>query len=272
MLAVLLPALFHPEPLYFNILILILISAAGWEWGKLNGASQTGALGLGFLCLVVCAVGWYAGLLEKGQMRTGFWFVISVMWLVGGVALLRGGATLWLATPRALRLGIGPLVLGSAWLAVAQAKSIGINLLLSVFLLVWVADIFAYFAGKAWGGKVCKTRLAPSISPGKSWEGVWGGAMGVIVLSLAWRWFDFHYVVTSPSLFSKLFENGWAAFVAMVLLLVGMSIVGDLVESLIKRSAGAKDSSGLLPGHGGVLDRVDALLPVFPISMWLYSI
>ncbi len=272
LLALLLPALFHPEALYFNFLVLILIGAAGWEWGKLIGASQTGSIGLGVSCLSVCALAWFGGVLEDRQLLNGFWLGVSVLWVIGGAFLLRGGVQLWRMIPSPIRLAIGPVVLVAAWLSVAQAKLIGINFLLSIFLLVWVADIFAYFAGKSWGGRFTQSKLAPTISPGKSWEGVWGGALGVSVLSQVWRWIDSHYAMVSPSIFSVLLEKGWAALVALVLFLVAMSVAGDLVESLIKRSAGAKDSSGLLPGHGGVLDRVDALLPVFPISMWLYSL
>ena len=272
LLAVLLPALFHPQADYFNFLVLILVGAAGWEWGKLNNASKIGAIGLGFLCLVVCALAWFGGVLEMRPMFTGFWLGVSVFWVIGGAVLLRGGVPLWRTIPRVIRLGLGLLVLVSVWLSVAQAKLIGINFLLSIFLLVWVADIFAYFAGKAWGGRFFKNKLAPSISPGKSWEGVWGGIFGVLVLSQVWRWIDSYYAIASPSLYSVLSEKGWVAHLILVLLLAAMSVVGDLVESLIKRSAGAKDSSGLLPGHGGVLDRVDALLPVFPLSMLLCSI
>lgn len=272
LLAILLPALFHPQAGYFNFVVLILISAAGWEWGKLNGASQMGAIGLGVLCLGLCTIAWFEGVLDNRQSLNGFWLGMSALWVIGGAFLLRGGASLWRAMPDAVRLGIGPVLLLATWLAVAQARLIGINFLLSIFLLVWVADIFAYFAGKTWGGKFTKSKLAPSISPGKSWEGVWGGVFGVAMLSQAWIWVDSHYAMASPSIFSMLSEKGWTALVILVLLLVAMSVVGDLVESLIKRSAGAKDSSGLLPGHGGVLDRVDALLPVFPISMWLCSI
>jgi phosphatidate cytidylyltransferase len=153
----------------------------------------------------------------------------------------------------------------------AQARVIGINFLLSSLVLVWVADIFAYFAGKAWGGRFSAAKLAPSISPGKSWEGVWGGMAGVLVLAFAWRWMDQAWQLSVPSLYSHLAARGFWFMLMAVLFMAGMSVVGDLVESLIKRSAGVKDSSHLLPGHGGVLDRVDALLPTLPLAMMLYS-
>jgi phosphatidate cytidylyltransferase len=155
---------------------------------------------------------------------------------------------------------------------VAQARVIGINFLLSVLLLVWVADIFAYFAGRAFGLKFTKNKLAPAISPGKSWEGVWGGMAGVVVLALAWVWADAHWQASVPSFYSRLGAQGWWLLLIAVLFMAAMSVVGDLVESLIKRSVGVKDSSGLLPGHGGVLDRVDALLPTLPLAMMLTSL
>ena len=163
----------------------------------------------------------------------------------------------------------GLLALWVAWLAAVQARLIGINFLLSILVLVWVADVFAYFAGRAFGLKFTRRKLAPAISPGKSWEGVWGGMAGVVVLALAWVWADASAQATVASLYSRLAARGWWLLLLGVVFLAAMSVVGDLVESLIKRSAGAKDSSRLLPGHGGVLDRVDALLPTLPIAMML---
>jgi len=143
----------------------------------------------------------------------------------------------------------------------------GIEFLLSVLVLVWVADIFAYFAGRALGGRFSHGKLAPAISPGKSWEGVWGGMIGVVALSLAWSAWG------GNTLYSQLAQrHGIVLMLLSVVFLAAMSVVGDLVESLIKRSAGVKDSSGLLPGHGGVLDRVDALLPALPLAMMLATL
>jgi phosphatidate cytidylyltransferase len=171
-----------------------------------------------------------------------------------------------------LRLVGGLLALWVAWLAAVQARMVGINFLLSILVLVWVADVFAYFAGRAFGLKFTRGKLAPAISPGKSWEGVWGGMAGVVVLAFAWVWADRAAGATVASLYTRLHERGWWLLLVGVVFLAAMSVVGDLVESLIKRSAGAKDSSRLLPGHGGVLDRVDALLPALPIAMMLASL
>ena len=159
-----------------------------------------------------------------------------------------------------------------AWVAVAQARMKGINFLFSVLVLVWVADIFAYFFGRAFGGRFFARKLAPSISPGKTWEGALGGMFGVVGCAMVWRFMDSKLSSVVPSLYSRLSEVHWGFMVLAVLFLASMSIVGDLVESLFKRSAGVKDSSGLLPGHGGVLDRVDALLPILPLAMMFTSL
>ena len=157
----------------------------------------------------------------------------------------------------------------TAWLALASARHAGINFILSILCLVWAADIAAYFGGRAFG----KRKLALAISPGKSWEGVWSGMLGVVLLAVVWMAIDRNGGVDSASLYTRLFEAHGALGLGMVLIfLAAMSVVGDLVESLVKRSAGAKDSSGLLPGHGGVLDRVDALLPVFPLALAMVAI
>jgi len=192
-----------------------------------------------------------------------------VAWVLGGAALLRVAVPGWPRIPRGLRLVGGLLALWVAWLAAVQARMVGINFLLSILVLVWVADVFAYFAGRAFGLKFTHAKLAPAISPGKSWEGVWGGMAGVVVLAFAWVWADKSLGATVPSLYTRLHERGWWLLLIGAVFLAAMSVVGDLVESLIKRSAGAKDSSRLLPGHGGVLDRVDALLPALPIAMML---
>jgi phosphatidate cytidylyltransferase len=141
-----------------------------------------------------------------------------------------------------------------------------------VLVLVWVADVFAYFAGRTLGLKFTKSKLAPSISPGKSWEGVWGGMAGVVVLAICWTLADSAAQAQVPSLYSRLAAVGWPLLVLAALFLAAMSVVGDLAESLVKRSAGFKDSSQLLPGHGGVLDRVDALLPTLPLAMMLATV
>jgi phosphatidate cytidylyltransferase len=270
MLAILLPALFYPSPVPFTALSLVLMAAAAWEWGRLNGYRQTGALFIALLCLVLCAVSWEEGLIERRLPLV--WSVAGAAWVLAGAWLLRGGVAGWPRVPRPVRAVAGVLALWVAWLAVAQARAIGVNFLLSLLVLVWVADVFAYFAGRTFGLRFTKGKLAPAISPGKSWEGVWGGMLGVVVLAVCWVVADAKLAAQVPSLYTRLaFQSWWLLLIAAVFL-AAMSVVGDLVESLIKRSAGAKDSSKLLPGHGGVLDRIDALLPTLPLAMMLTTL
>ena len=192
------------------------------------------------------------------------------MWVVGSVLVLRGGPSAWPRWPTPLRLFVGLVLLWVGWLALAQARVVSINFVLSVLCIVWMADVGAYAAGRAFG----KRKLAPSISPGKSWEGVYGGLVGVALLAVVWTlWADRSLPVDAPSLFTRLRDAfGWIGMLAASAALVGLSVVGDLFESLVKRAAGAKDSSRLLPGHGGVLDRIDALMPVLPAAMALGSL
>jgi phosphatidate cytidylyltransferase len=265
LLAILLPALFYQTPLPFNLLALVLIGAAAWEWGRLNQLSQTGALTLSGLCLLACGLSWWAGLLA--QRLPLLWALAGAFWVLAGGALLRVGVAGWPRIPQLLRLLGGLIILWLAWLAIAQARMLGIEFLLSVLVLVWVADIGAYFAGRKFGGRFSKGKLAPSISPGKSWEGVWGGMTGVVLLALGWHFLG------GQTLYSLLAQrHGLMLMVLAAIFMAAMSVVGDLVESLIKRSAGAKDSSALLPGHGGVLDRIDALLPTLPLALMLASL
>ena len=270
LLAILLPALFYTgSTVPFAALMLLFMAAGAWEWGRLNGFAQAGSIGLGALCTFLCAASWWAGWLD--QSLSTVWLIAGSLWVLGGVLLLRAGVAGWPHIPGAVRLIGGVLALWLAWMAVVQARNIGINFLLSVLVLVWVADIFAYFAGRTFGLKFTKSKLAPSISPGKSWEGVWGGMVGVVVLALVWSWADRHYGSNVSSFYTVLQSRGtWFLLLAAVFM-AAMSVVGDLVESLIKRSVGVKDSSGLLPGHGGVLDRIDALLPTLPLAMMLSS-
>jgi phosphatidate cytidylyltransferase len=188
---------------------------------------------------------------------------------LGGALVLRRGPAGWPLWPAWLRWALGLGLLWLAWLALAQARTVGINFLLSVMCVVWVADICAYFAGRAFG----RNKLAPTISPGKSWEGVYGGVAGVLLLAAVCLWLDGQGNLDSASLFTLLKQRwGYGGVLLAALLLTALSVGGDLFESLIKRAAGVKDSSALLPGHGGVLDRVDALLPVLPAAMALISL
>ena len=270
LLAILLPALFWRTPEPFLAITLLMIAAGGWEWGRLNGLGGGASIALGGVTLASCAAAWTLDWTHAPSAL--LWLAVGAAWVAASLLLLRGGVDGWPRIPRALRIVGGLLALVLAWLAMAQARVIGVNFLLSILVLVWVADIAAYFAGRAFGGRFTKSRLAPVISPKKSWEGVWGGMAGVLVLAVGWALADRVFQAQVPSLYSRLAAMSWALLVIGALFLAAMSVVGDLVESLVKRSAGFKDSSQLLPGHGGVLDRVDALLPVLPLAMMLATL
>jgi phosphatidate cytidylyltransferase len=267
LVGLLLAALMARSQWPFALLMLALIAAAGWEWGRLNQAGGKLAIAMG----VAVAVAGLAALLGgwQAQAPAALWWLASALWVLCGFVALRAGPSAWPQLPLIARWVLGLVALWAAWLAVAHARVVGVNFLLSVLCLVWMADIAAYFGGRAFG----KRKLAPSISPGKSWEGVWSGMLGVLLLAPVWMWVDGRFAVDGPSLYSRLWSAlGPLGTLPALLALSGLSVVGDLVESLIKRAAGAKDSSRLLPGHGGVLDRVDALLPVVPAALALLTL
>lgn len=263
LLAVLLPAVFHPAIEPFAGLTLLLIVAGGWEWGRLNGCSEGAArmLGLG-LGLLLAGFWWAGGLAQDWR---SLWLAVGSLWVLLSVVMLSRGVAGWGAWPGAARLWLGLWLIACAWVALVQARQTGLVFLLSVLTLVWMADIAAYAGGRTFG----RRKLAPTISPGKSWEGALSGLVGVSLLAAGWLWADAHGWSDATSLYARLWQKGPAFAAVALVFLVAMSVVGDLVESLVKRSAGVKDSSQLLPGHGGVLDRVDALLPVLPLAMML---
>ena len=272
LLAILLPALFYPSPWPFAGVMLVLMAAGAWEWGRLNGLGMGASLGLGAVCVLLCGASLALGWAQQAWL-TPVWVVGGMAWVLVAVLLLRAGVPGWPRIALAVRIVSGVLALWLAWLAAVQARALGVNFLLSVLALVWVADIAAYFAGRAFGLRFTQGKLAPAISPGKSWEGVWGGMAGVVLLALVWVAADSALNAPVPSFYSLLVQQGgWLLLVPVVLGMAAMSVCGDLIESLIKRSAGAKDSSRLLPGHGGVLDRVDALLPTLPLALMVASL
>lgn len=269
LLAVLLPALFSSNTLIFSCIVLAVMTAGAWEWGRLNKLSQIASIATALLMLVAGFTTWWLGGLAYSFPL--LWAVTGAFWVLASAVLIKAGVSGWGKIPLPLRWLGGLFALWAAGLAMVQARQIGINFLLSILILVWVADIFAYFAGRALGLRFTKVKLAPTISPGKSWEGAWGGAFGVVAVAFVWVWMDFLQSVQVPSFYSRIFQQGWWLLLIAALFMAAMSVIGDLVESLIKRSAGAKDSSQLLPGHGGILDRIDALLPTLPLAMMLTS-
>jgi len=267
LLALWLPTLWMHSPWPFMVLTLILISAAAWEWARLNGLAPGGAWVSG---IAVAAAGLLAaGVLPVMNGAPALWWLTACVWIVGGGSVLRAGPQRWATLPQPLRVGVGLALLAVAWWALAQARIVGVNYLLSVLCVVWMADIAAYFGGRAFG----RRKLAPTISPGKSWEGVLSGMLGVLLLAALWVAFDARVATDSASLYTQLKQRfGVPAMAFAVLCLVAISVVGDLFESLVKRAVGAKDASNLLPGHGGVLDRIDALLPVLPCALAIITL
>ena len=289
LVAVLLPALAAQAAWPFALLTLLFVGAAGWEWSRLNQAPGWRAwvlagavVGAGvFMAHRLGLPVWQAHVGQTaasvsahihawGEAPVGFlvpgwvWWLGAVLWIPFTALMLRWGSAHWMSVPQDLRRVLGLVFLVLAWLALVDGRAQGLNFLLSVFCLVWAADIGAYFGGRAYG----RRKLAPTISPGKSWEGVWAGGVTVLLVAALWVLVDRHGFVDSPSLYSRLWSGlGPVGAVLALIVLIAMSVAGDLVESLVKRQAGVKDSSQLLPGHGGVLDRVDALLPVLPLAM-----
>lgn len=234
------------------------IALGAWEWGALAGLSAGGRKIYAALLFALMAVA--VGLAQAYQPALMTWGVAEAqlgLLIFYGLASLFWVALvpLWLRQRWSPRGGAGALlglvVLLPAWLAVVQLRALGLGVLLAVLALAWVADIAAYFSGRAFG----KHKLAPSVSPGKTWEGVAGAIVGVLLFGF---WL-----------------GPWPAGVALSLwafilvLLTGVSVVGDLFESLLKRLAGIKDSSQLLPGHGGILDRIDSLTAILPVSAFI---
>jgi phosphatidate cytidylyltransferase len=243
----------------------VLLGAAAFEWLRL---AQHPAL----VCVVVAAA--FAAALF-GAQALGFGLpagaspallaAACAAWLLIALQVLRG-ARRGARVPHALSTLLALFLLSAAWSALMHLLDAGFVYLLSVLAVVWLADIAAYFAGRQWG----RRKLAPAISPGKTWAGV-GGAMTAVLLAA----FAFARLAPEVPALSSLLQQRLAlpAAVAVLGMLVALSVVGDLFESLLKRQVEAKDSGGLLPGHGGVLDRIDALIAVLPaaalIDLWL---
>jgi phosphatidate cytidylyltransferase len=250
-------ALFHLPPLGWVMFSTLVAAVAAWEWGALMrlGHSSRAALG-GALVLICAAIGVLhpAALgMETGDpaaaWRLGRWFYFpSVAFWLLLVPLWMNRR--WLLPKSATGLLIGALVILPTWLALVQLRQAGPISLLAIMAVVWLADIAAYFFGRTFG----KRKLAPSISPGKTWEGAIGGGVAVVVYGF----------MLAPQLPGKLSAN-YGLLLLVLIVLVAISIIGDLFESLLKRQAGLKDSSNVLPGHGGVLDRIDSLTSTLPL-------
>jgi phosphatidate cytidylyltransferase len=260
LLAVLLPILFLLPPIYIGIFFLLALLAATWEWSRLlTPHSPRSAWLYTLFCLVIILFllgmqnpSWQFALLLLAVI---FWFFIAPF-------ILAKGMNLSLQRLRPFYVVLGLILLPATWFALVFMRELGLMFLLSTIAFVWVADIGAYFVGKAFG----KRKLAIQISPGKSVE----GAIGGLLLCYGYAFLCVFYLPFESSLFGAwAIRFGWAPMFLMVTVLTAFSIFGDLFESQLKRLAGVKDSSHLLPGHGGVLDRVDALIPTMPIAALL---
>ncbi|HUN69199.1 MAG TPA: phosphatidate cytidylyltransferase [Burkholderiales bacterium] len=230
----------------FAALVAAVVALGAYEWGRLAGLSRvrlflySAACALLYGAILYCTLGnpvlWAAAL---------FWIVAAPWWLAAGVTAHRPGAL--------LAAGVAALV--PAGLAMAALPP---RYLLLTLGLVWISDTAAYVVGSAIG----RHKLAPSISPGKSWEGVGGAVVGGLIYAII-------CAALEPVLQSRVQGAVWVPYLGGAMLLCAVSIVGDLFESALKRQAGAKDSGKLLPGHGGVLDRIDSATATLPVALLL---
>lgn len=243
---------FFLPPMGFALFTAAIITLGAWEWANMSGLEQQpGRMGYAALIAVILY-----GLIDVSAVAV-LW--LALLWWVVCFVLVRNypaGSERWGSVPARALMGV--LVLVPAWIGLNHLRTGGFqfgdtdnNLLviLYVFCVVWVADIGAYFAGRAFG----KAKLAPRVSPGKSWAGVWGGLAAVGAFAL----------VASVLVSASAAE---AALLVVASLVTGLvSVLGDLLESMLKRFRGIKDSSRLLPGHGGIMDRIDSLTAAAPV-------
>ncbi len=249
----------------FVAVVLVFLMAAVTECFQLFGRPRKQAAMIALFWVAAFA---YAFVYSQNPAAK-FWFgLATLMWLLRFVPSLATGLPPLDHPARNGMLGaLYAITIITCFAAIIMFFKVSAVYLLSVMALVWIADIGAYFSGKAFG----KRKLAPSISPGKSWEGAIGGGIAVLVLSSLAILFGGPYLAdTFPvHLQAKL---GWAATLGILVVITAASVVGDLFESQLKRRAGVKDSSNLLPGHGGVLDRIDAMIPVLPLAALIHSV
>jgi phosphatidate cytidylyltransferase len=263
LLAVLLPVLYFNNYTAFAVVASLFFGAAIWECFRLFNP-ETGKAPL--IAAFWTAAFVYAFFIAPSPNPT-FWFAISVLvWALRFAPSLKLGLPPLGSSANTFLSLVYAIAVVGCFAAIVEMYRLSPLYLLSVMAIVWAADVFAYFSGKAFG----KRKLAPSISPGKSWEGAIGGCIAVLVLATL-------SIALGGDAMAGTFAAqvqaslGWAALYVVLILIVAASVVGDLFESQLKRRAGMKDSSNLLPGHGGVLDRVDALVPVLPLAALIGS-
>ncbi len=258
LLLLLLAALFLLPPIAWALLVVVMVMQGTSEWSRLAGLNGRKAnLYWGLTLLLMLGLLWLDS--ETSEMSQHFvhlaiYLVSALLWLIVVPTWLIVG---WKVSQPLVMALVGWAVLiptGAAMIALREAAP-SPWVLLFVMGLVWVADISAYFAGRRFG----KNKLAPSISPGKTWEGV-GGAMFGVTIYVVSVWAMNSQMVTSAILPVLLLASWWW---------VALAVIGDLFESAIKRQAGVKDSGALLPGHGGLLDRIDALTSTLPLAAFV---
>jgi phosphatidate cytidylyltransferase len=252
MLSLFLAALFYLSAIFWMVLLLALTVAGSSEWSRLAKFSIT--YSVIYPVLTVLLGGELLFVLSETVLVDPYtpsflWFYVASLafWTLGVPVLLKLNRPI--KNPLLLAL-IGCVLLLPTCLALYQLRAIAPLLLLGFMATVWISDSAAYFTGRALG----KHKLAPAISPGKTWEGVAGALIAVSVYALAWSY------IAGEEAYGKL-------LVPLLLVLAMMGIIGDLFESMMKRHAGMKDSGSILPGHGGILDRIDALTSTLPIAI-----
>ena len=239
--------LFAMPPLAAVLAFAAIAGLSAWEWGGLMRQEQPARYMYGFVMLLFC---WQLTVAAPETLplllgvSVAVWILVVPRWFRFKWTLAGNDFFGYL---------LGALVILPTWAAMVALHAVSTWLLLAAMALVWVADISAYFAGRAFG----KHKLAPTISPGKTWEGVAGAMLGVLI---------YGGIVLSYSPLAGQLPLAAPVLVLLLILLTAVSVMGDLFESLLKRQAGIKDSSKLLPGHGGVLDRIDALTSTLPLA------
>ncbi len=256
LMAGLLAALVWLPPIGFDLLLLLVVLAGAWEWTTLAGI-RLGPLRIGFQSVLLLSCGL---LMQQGERWLQGVLLASVLWWPFALyCIRRQPKSVWLLRQPSALLLAGWLVLVPSWLAVYWLQRLPGERLFHVLwfiALVAAADIGAYFAGKAFG----RHKLAPLVSPNKTLEGFFGGMVATAVVAVAGA-------KLGPT--AALHEVNIVLLIAAALLLAAYSVVGDLFESLLKRTQNLKDSGHLLPGHGGVMDRLDSITAALPLFVLL---
>ena len=258
LLGLVLGAVFGLPSIGFRVFLALVIGCAIWEWAALAGLSGNLARSAYLVsCLVLMLViGQYAFLYEATLLAGLAFWLLALAW----ICIYPRGQSAW-GNDNVLRL-IGLLLFVPGWLGFIDLREQGnyIFHLLLLPALVSAADIGAYFSGRAFG----RHKLAPQVSPNKTWEGVFGGMLACALLIVVVGWLGIRQV-------TSLAPVQWMLLVGAALVIAVFSVIGDLFESMVKRFRNVKDSGNLLPGHGGVLDRIDGLTAAAPLYALLLN-